>query len=318
METNVKKLTFIDLRQIIVFGYDPKTRKFVYIDNCENGLNCGLVCRFCGNPLSAKNNCVTKRNHFAHKAGSDCRKGHESTIPLLFKKVLEEGKIIFLPNYYYPYDSSITHEYGKVQVESIELEKYEDDLSFNVIVQTTNGMRIAFIPYMKSLDISSRRLDACKRYEYVMTINFEHFKNSRYEIEEVIKEIIEKRSHSGTCSWVKNKEESILKPKYDLKCKEREEEYQLRLAEALEQRKRPVIISGVTYYRIEGIEAFSSKKKRVFIESREYNLTYLVDFSTSYKTEDGFLKGHRLDNDGVVSDDLEIIKFQKNGLWIVH
>lgn len=79
-----------------------------------------------------------------------------------------------------------------------------------------------------------------------------------------------------------------------------------------------MIIGGITYYHIEGVESFSSQKKRVFIQSREYNLMYLIDFSIPYKTDDGYLKGYRLDEDGVVSNDLEIIRFQKNGLWIVH
>lgn len=312
------RLTFADLRQIIVFGFDPHARKFVYIDNCENGLNCGLVCRFCGNPLSAKNNCITKRNHFAHKAGSDCKKGHESTIPLLVKKVLEEHKEIKLPTYRYPYDSSITFEYKRAGICSIDIEKYEDDLSFNVIVETNDGMKIAIIPFMKSNDIFARKSDAKKRYKNILAIDFEIFKNSNRFIEEVIEEIVEQGRHISTCSWVSNQEESQLKVQYDLKCKIREEERQRQLQEMLEQRKKPVIIRGVTYYHIEGVETFASQKKRVIIESREYGFMYVVDFSGPYKSDTGFLKGYRLDDDGVVSNELEVIKLQKNCLWVVH
>ena len=318
IESNNKKLTFADLRQIIVFGFDPKTKKFVYIDNCENGLSCGLICRFCGNPLSAKNNCITKRNHFAHKAGSDCRKGHESTIPLLFKKVLDEDGEINLSDFRYPFDYSIVHKYGKVQIESAELEKYENDLSFNVIVQTSNGMKIAFIPFMKSADISLRKDDASRRYEYVMTIDFKEFKNSHYTIEDIIREIISERHYQSACSWVKNREEATLKLNYDLKCKEREEESQRQLAELTEQRRRPVIIDGATYYHIEGVETFASQKRRVFIKNKNYDLKYMVDFSGQYKAENGLLRGYRLDDDGVVSSELEVIRFQQKCLWLVR
>lgn len=318
MEKNINRLTFADLRQIIVFGFDPVNRKFVYIDNCKNGLNCGLVCKFCGNQLSAKNNCITKRNHFAHKAGSDCKKGHESTIPLLLKKILENHKEIQLPTYHYPYDSSIVFEYKKMNISSVDIEKYEDDLSFNVIVKTNEGMEIAIIPYMKSNDIFLRRAVAKNRYKNVLTIDFEAFKNSRLFIEDIIEEIVEQRRHMSTCSWVANEKEQQFKEIYDLKCKKREEERQRQIQEMLEQRKRPVIINGRTYYRIEGVESFASSKKRVIVESKDFRLMYVVDFSNPYKTDDGFLKGYRLDDDGVVASELEIIKYQKNCLWIVH
>ena len=318
MENIPNKLTFIDLRQIIVFGFDPINRRFVYINNCENGLSCGLICRFCNNPLSAKNNCVTKRNHFAHKAGSDCKKGHESTLPLLLKKILEDRKEIKLPTYRYPFDSSITHEYKKTGINSVDIEKYEDDLSFNVIVETNDGMRIVIIPYMKSNDIFARISDAKNRFKNVLTIDFEVFKNTRFYIEDVIDEIVEQRRHMSTCSWVANEKEQQLKEIYDLKCKKREEERQRQIQEMLEQRKKPVIINGRTYYRIEGVESFASYKKRVIVESKDFRLMYVVDFSNPYKTDDGFLKGYRLDDDGVVASELEIIKYQKNCLWIVH
>lgn len=318
MEKNINRLTFADLRQIIVFGFDPVNRKFVYIDNCKNGLNCGLVCKFCGNQLSAKNNCITKRNHFAHKAGSDCKKGHESTIPLLLKKILENHKEIQLPTYHYPYDSSIAFEYKKMNISSVDIEKYEDDLSFNVIVKTNKGMEIAIIPYMKSNDIFLRRAVAKNRYKNVLTIDFEAFKNSRLFIEDIIEEIVEQRRHMSTCSWAANEKEQQFKEIYDLKCKKREEERQRQIQEMLEQRKRPVIINGRTYYRVEGVESFASSKKRVIVESKDFRLMYVVDFSNPYKTDDGFLKGYRLDDDGVVASELEIIKYQKNCLWIVH
>lgn len=318
MEKNINRLTFADLRQIIVFGFDPVNRKFVYIDNCKNGLNCGLVCKFCGNQLSAKNNCITKRNHFAHKAGSDCKKGHESTIPLLLKKILENHKEIQLPTYRYPNDSSIVFEYKKMNISSVDIEKYEDDLSFNVIVKTNEGMEIAIIPYMKSNDIFLRRAVAKNRYKNVLTIDFEAFKNSRLFIEDIIEEIVEQRRHMSTCSWVANEKEQQFKEIYDLKCQKREEERQRQIQEMLEQRKRPVIINGRTYYRIEGVESFASSKKRVIVESKDFRLMYVVDFSNPYKTDDGFLKGYRLDDDGVVASELEIIKYQKNCLWIVH
>lgn len=318
MEKALKKLTFADLRQIIVFGFDPINKRFIYIDNCENGLNCGLVCRFCGNQLSAKNNCITKRKHFAHKAGSDCKKGHESTIPLLLKKVLEDHKEIKLPTYRYPYDSSIVYEYKKISISSVDIEKHEDDLSFNVIIKTNEGIKIAIIPYMKSNDIFARKADAKNRFKNILAIDFEVFKNSRLFIEDVIEEIVEQGRHMSTWSWVANEKEQQLKEIYDIKCKQREEERQRQIQEMLEQRKKPVVIRGITYYHIEGVESFASNKKRAIIESKEYGLMYVVDFSSPYKTDNGFLKGYKLDDDGVVANELEIIRFQKNCLWIVH
>ena len=317
MENSTRKITFADLGQIIVFGLNPKTKEFIYIDNCENGLKCGLVCSFCGNQLSAKNNCELKRNHFAHKAGSDCRKGHESTIPLLFKKVLEESNTVHLPRYCYPFDSSIYYEYGKVHIENIELEKYEDDLSFNVIVKTSSGMRIAFIPFMKSNNITLRKYCAAIKYDYVLTIDFTFYKNSHDFIEDVIKEITEQGRHQHLCSWAKNKEEANLKAEYDLRCKKMEAERQQRSAEELEKKKNPIIDNGIEYYRIEGIESFSSNNKKIRIISKEYHIEYLIDFTIQYKTDDGYLKGYRVDDDGVVYTIQEVIKYQRKSLWQV-
>lgn len=312
------RLTFSDLRQIIVFGFDPNTKEDVYIDDCENGLSCGLVCRFCGNPLSAKNNCETKRNHFAHKAGSDCKKGHESTIPLLLVKILKEYKEIQLPVYRHPDDHSLIYEYKKKSISSIKLEKYEADLSFNVIVKTKEEMEIAIIPFVKSNDLLARKDDVMKSYNNVLVIDLEIFKASSLVIEDVIKEIVEGGCHKNTFFWISNEKESLFKEKHKLKLKRIEEERQRQLQEALEQRKRPLIIRGITYYHIEGVESFAASKEKIFIKNKEHGLMYLVDFTRQYKNDIGSLIGYPVDDNGVISDRIEIIRFQKDGWWTIH
>ncbi|MBP3367643.1 MAG: hypothetical protein J6K96_11770 [Treponema sp.] len=71
-----------------------KDGNIVYIEEAENGLNCGCVCPGCGQPLVAKNNGSIKAHHFAHKSGNDSIKCSQTALHLLAKEIIAEEKRI--------------------------------------------------------------------------------------------------------------------------------------------------------------------------------------------------------------------------------
>ena len=59
--------------------YAVKDGKVIHISAVESGLSCGCTCPACGESLVAKKG-QKMMHHFAHKSGSDCEYGYETSL----------------------------------------------------------------------------------------------------------------------------------------------------------------------------------------------------------------------------------------------
>ncbi len=65
--------------------------RLVHVDNVPNGNKCGCICPACKEPLIAKNQGKTKReHHFAHQSDEECTWAHESMLHLMAKEKIQE------------------------------------------------------------------------------------------------------------------------------------------------------------------------------------------------------------------------------------
>ena len=76
--------------------YALKNGEIVHISNVDKGLSCGCICPACGERLVAKKG-EKMMHHFAHKSGSSCEYGYESSLHLAAKDILLNAKQIVIP-----------------------------------------------------------------------------------------------------------------------------------------------------------------------------------------------------------------------------
>ena len=77
--------------------------------------------------------------HFAHRAGSDCKDGYETSMHLAAKEILLKAEKIVLPAVYVQFPDSYKHkillfESQEIKIERVELEKRFDDIIPDVVV----------------------------------------------------------------------------------------------------------------------------------------------------------------------------------------
>lgn len=113
------------------FGPD---RKMVHISKVKNGLKCGCLCPApnCNEPLIGKTNHATP--HFSHVANSACGGGPETSIHLLSKEIVEDHKMLFLPEGLASFGekqvklwAAYTANFDRVTSESRDLERIVPD-----------------------------------------------------------------------------------------------------------------------------------------------------------------------------------------------
>lgn len=85
--------------------YAVKDGKVIHISAVESGLSCGCTCPACGESLVAKKG-QKMMHHFAHKSGSDCEYGYETSLHLAAKEILREAKQFKIPAVYVEFPKS--------------------------------------------------------------------------------------------------------------------------------------------------------------------------------------------------------------------
>lgn len=194
-------LTFEDLEEMIVFAQN-KNGKDVFIDDAENGLACNLVCKFCGNPMIARNGGNVLRHHFAHANGSDCKKGHESQLPLLFGRLLSAKCEIYLPNGSVIFKGERVLKSTKIRAFGSTVSKYKD---FDVpIVQTTmmGNTDQPLTIYVYS-NFNSEMYDSLihdLNHKNVICINLSSFKGTKKQVLKTLNDVLEWGHYS---KWLK-------------------------------------------------------------------------------------------------------------------
>lgn len=74
-----------------------KEGALVFIDEVENGLNCGCICPHCQGVLIAKKG-EKNSHHFAHHKIVNCGQGIETALHLLGKEIIREQSSVTLPD----------------------------------------------------------------------------------------------------------------------------------------------------------------------------------------------------------------------------
>ena len=133
--------------------YGLKDGNYVYVDDVENGLDCGCVCPACGKPLNAKQG-QKKAHHFAHRGTNECEYVKQTNIHCMAEEIFLEEKEIFLPpiiidegNTYSP-----VFQGGKVSIDSVELEKRISDFIPDIVLQLGNATLLVEIFVTHAVD----------------------------------------------------------------------------------------------------------------------------------------------------------------------
>lgn len=122
--------------------YGLKDGKLIYIDEAENGLDCGCVCPSCGKPLIARQG-QKNAHHFAHRGTNECEYVKQTNIHCMAEEIFLEEKEILLPpiiidegNTYSP-----VFQGGKASIDSVELEKRISDFIPDIVLNI-NGVTL--------------------------------------------------------------------------------------------------------------------------------------------------------------------------------
>ena len=95
--------------------------KMVYIRDVERGRACNCRCPKCKEQLVAKLGHEGGRQpHFAHHKGSDCHGSYMTALHLLAQQIIEEEKVLMLPDYHGLYIKNVTKG---IKLESVSLEE---------------------------------------------------------------------------------------------------------------------------------------------------------------------------------------------------
>lgn len=107
--------------------------RVVYIDDVENGAQCGCICPKCGDSLIAKNGGQERAHHFAHDNSTECKGGAETIIHLAAKQIIADYKRVTLPL-----------ELGALDIEKNHISVFENvHLEHTLCHQGTNDRIIA-------------------------------------------------------------------------------------------------------------------------------------------------------------------------------
>lgn len=86
------------MNEPIKIAYHLISKKYIHIDNAENGLACNCICKECNERLEAIQG-NERINHFRHHSNINCKGSPESALHELGKQILIDNKEISIPKY---------------------------------------------------------------------------------------------------------------------------------------------------------------------------------------------------------------------------
>ncbi len=124
------------MQHLVTYGIDKQTDELRYIKDVDRGLACNCKCPYCSGDLVAYQGQKIK-HHFKHRSGADCKGAFESQLHLLSKEIIEENKVLMLPEYqgryfvvYPPYKQTFTEVVKECPQDDLQpdcLCKYQDE-----------------------------------------------------------------------------------------------------------------------------------------------------------------------------------------------
>lgn len=201
-------IRFCDLDSMIVFATNSKG-ELVFIDDVENGYQCGCFCLHCHGKLNAKNNGTQKAHHFAHASGSDCKQGHENTLPLFVQRVLKRTKWILLPKGRIKFGDKYLNDYKPVSIVSTELFRIEGYPPLVLI--TTQNNRCVALYIVFTDDYLERKIIYEKDFDDLIEMDIRNYQGSFVEVEKELEILLTHRNNQ--MKWIKRHDEIDLETK---------------------------------------------------------------------------------------------------------
>lgn len=107
------------------YALDKSSNRIVEIDSVANGMLCGCICPLCKQHLVAKNGGSIREHHFAHYSEVECTGARMTTLHLLAQQIIQDEKVIMLPNY----DGRFFHKQTKqINFDRVSLEESDGEL----------------------------------------------------------------------------------------------------------------------------------------------------------------------------------------------
>jgi len=197
---------FSDLDSMIVFAKNNEG-ELVFVDDVKNGYVCNCFCLNCGERLNAKNKGTVKAHHFAHASGSDCKKGHENTIPLFIQRILNRNKWMLLPHGNIKFNGDYLGDYQTVSIVDTSLFKIEGYPSV-VLLTTPKGKKIGIYAVLTDESVCERMNTYKNSFDNLIELDIRNYRNTELEVEPVLNELLTHRRHQ--LSWIKRYDEEEL------------------------------------------------------------------------------------------------------------
>ena len=197
--------------EMLTYGLRNGTeRDLVFIEDAENGKNCGCVCPCCGHDLVAKNGGSKKESHFAHASGAECGGARMTALHMLAQQVLEREKKVMLPAYDKKYSKHNAQPRTFDRIELEEVCKNEDSTRRPDCVGYKDGsdQTLWIEIYCRHKLDDDKIEDIRNRRQYCIEIDFSDLLEAENNAEEIIPKrlendvyhrLIEDSSHS---KWI--------------------------------------------------------------------------------------------------------------------
>ena len=125
--------------------YALKDDKLTHISRVQSGLLCGCFCPSCGEELVAKKG-NEKMHHFAHRSGTECQYGYQTSIHIAAKEIIGRSKSFWLPAVYVEFDShkqkQLVKSAAPIKIDGAELEKNMGGIIPDILL-TSGGKQLA-------------------------------------------------------------------------------------------------------------------------------------------------------------------------------
>lgn len=207
-------LKFSELYDMTIYGVNSNG-DYVFVDTCENGLACNLFCIYCHSRLVARNNEKNIRKpHFAHEKNSQCRKGHEATLPIMAKKIIEENGYFAVPHGDISFGKDYYFKSSKINVKSVEV-LFEDNEDTNVpdlLIETKGGSKFILSIFFEKKTSDAKTAYLVSKYKNVLTIDLSDYKGRDTLVWDTLEEeLFDLNSYHK--NWLKLEKEVLLKRK---------------------------------------------------------------------------------------------------------
>ena len=191
--------------------YGLKDGKLIYIDEAENGLDCGCVCPSCGKPLIARQG-QKNAHHFAHKGTNECEYVKQTNIHCMAEEIFLKEKSVYLPSCVLDMGNihGIFHKEGFMNFDSVELEKKVSDFIPDIVMKIGNATLLVEIYVTHPVDEEKREKVRAAKNFYMIEIDLS---DVAYEnlTEEQLSDLLKEPKRT---KWIHHVEASLVEQNF--------------------------------------------------------------------------------------------------------